>query len=92
MTRRKEIIELISEKPMTANQLAQHFETIIPEIVEDLVHIRQTLAGGGKKFVIIPASCNCCSFLFRERDKIKKPSKCPKCRSEDISEPAFAVQ
>lgn len=77
---------------MTINQLANHFGVIIPEIVEDMVHIKETAKAKNKKFIINPAVCNHCGFSFKDRNKLKKPSKCPKCKSEDISEPVFAVQ
>jgi transcriptional regulator len=36
-----------------------------------------------------PARCLACAFLFEERSRFTKPSRCPNCRSERISPPRF---
>ncbi|MBA3060962.1 MAG: transcriptional regulator, partial [Nitrospirae bacterium] len=39
-----------------------------------------------------PAECAKCSFVFRKRERLKKPGKCPICRSEFIQEPLFLIK
>jgi len=38
------------------------------------------------------AQCKKCEFKFEERSKIRKPSKCPKCKSEWIMAPLFSIK
>ena len=90
MTRREEITSLLEKEPASAKHLADIFGTILPEILEDLKHIK--LSVRPKKLVVVPAKCEDCGFVFKERKKIKAPSKCPKCRSERISEPLFQIK
>ena len=44
-----------------------------------------------KKLKIKPAQCKKCSFTFKERSKVKKPGRCPKCKSEWIMAPLFRI-
>ena len=89
MTRREEIIKLLSEKKLTANSIAKIFDVELSEIIEDLEHIKKSIKP--KKLKQEPAYCKKCSFTFKERDKIRKPSKCPKCKSEWIQEALFYI-
>ena len=58
------------------------------EVLEHLEHIKIALHGG---LVIIPALCLGCGFSFRKRERLKKPGRCPVCRSERIVEPSFSI-
>ena len=91
-TRRKEMIALLEQQKMTARQLAERFEVEVPDILEDLKHIAQTIKATHKKLKEQWAVCNICGFVFKEREKFSRPSKCPKCRSEGTTEPVFWVE
>ncbi len=39
-----------------------------------------------------PAYCKSCNFVFKERSKISKPSKCPRCKSEWIEAQMFWIE
>jgi len=90
MTRREEIEKILLKEEKSAHQLANMFQTELKEILEDLAHIE--LSVKPKKIVITPARCKKCGFLFKERSKIKKPSKCPRCRSEWIQAQLFRIR
>jgi len=90
LTRRQEIIKFLEEQPMSINQIANLYKTKTEEILEDIPHIKKTIHP--KKLKIIPAVCKKCGFVFKERTKLRAPSKCPRCRSEWISEPLFKIE
>ncbi len=87
---RKEMIELLKEGHATVSDLARRFECDKKDIEEDLEHIRKTLRKEGMTLKITPAVCKKCGFNF-SKDKVGKPSKCPKCRSTWIAEPSFRI-
>ncbi|MBI2546598.1 HTH domain-containing protein [Candidatus Woesearchaeota archaeon] len=91
MTRRQQIIQILRQTPQTVKQLADYFEVTRGEIETDLVHIEKSVRAENQKLVIQPASCRECSFVFRERSRLRKPSKCPRCKSEAITEPVFSI-
>ncbi len=89
ITRRQEIIEMLEKQPMSINQLANLYKMKIDELLEDFPHIKKTIHP--KKLKITPAVCRKCGFVFKERTKVRAPSKCPRCRSEWIEEPMFKI-
>jgi hypothetical protein len=89
MTRREEIIKILSKEKKSAQEFAYYFNIDLNEILDDLEHIKRSIRP--KKLNVDPAKCKNCAFIFKERSKIKKPSKCPRCRSEWIMPPLFSL-
>lgn len=90
MTRREEIIEILGKEEKSAQELANHFQVEMFEILVDLKHIKYSIKP--KKLLMNPSKCKKCGFVFKERSRIKKPSKCPKCKSEWIMAPLFRIE
>ena len=90
MTRREQLIEILSKEEKSAQQLANDFKVELFVILEDLKHIKYSIKP--KKLLQKPAQCKKCGFKFKERSKVKKPSKCPKCKSEWIMAPLFSIK
>jgi len=62
----------------------------LSELYAELEHVAKTLKRRGIKLRIINARCKNCGYEFN-RERFKKPSKCPRCKSERISPPLFYV-
>jgi len=92
MTRRKEMIELLNKEMYSVSHLARHFKCTISEIIEDLNHITQSMLSKNKRLRSKPPICNHCGFIFKERKRLSRPTKCPKCKSEYITEPYFFIK
>ena len=75
---------------MSVAQLARLFDQSPREVEEDLRHLFRSLKATGRRAVVEPATCRKCDFVF-ERDKLRKPGKCPRCRGTWISEPRIAI-
>jgi predicted Zn-ribbon and HTH transcriptional regulator len=94
-TRRESIAELLTqtEMPLTAREIAMLLGLKSRAIVyEDLQHIALSARRRDKELVSVPASCGKCEFVFKGRTSMKKPSKCPKCRSEWIFEASYIIR
>jgi len=89
MTRRQQIIEILEQQKQTAQQLANYFQVQLKDIIEDLEHIKKSI--NPKKLETIHAYCKHCNFVFKERLRVSKPSKCPKCKSEWIEAQMFEI-
>ncbi|MBW2976999.1 transcriptional regulator [Candidatus Woesearchaeota archaeon] len=90
MTRREKIIEILSKEEKSAQQLANELQAQLFEILEDLGHIKHSIKP--RKLMALPAKCRKCGFAFEERSKIKKPGRCPRCKSEWIMAPLFRIR
>ncbi len=89
MTRREEIIEILGERRVSAQQLANIFKVELIEIIDDLGHIERSI--NPRKLRRSPAFCKKCGFVFKERSRIKCPSRCPKCKSEWVNAQEFWI-
>lgn len=94
LTVRQKIIEALKGQMLTAKEISQAVGIKEKEVSEHLPHIAMTIAaheGEGMRFAVEPSQCLECGFVFRKRDRLKTPSKCPVCRSEEITETRFGV-
>jgi transcriptional regulator len=87
-TIRQKIISLLAERTVSAKELSAEVLVSEKEIYEHLEHIHRSV---GKGLTVMPAECRKCGFVFKKRDKMKKPGRCPVCHSELIQEPFFTV-
>ena len=90
-TIRQQIISLLDGNALTAKDISADIRISEKEVYEHLEHIRKTVNKAEHRFSIQAPVCRKCGFTFRKRDKLRKPGKCPVCRSEIIQEPLFSV-
>jgi predicted Zn-ribbon and HTH transcriptional regulator len=58
------------------------------QVEEHLTHVVKTiLRDKTRQFILDPARCQDCDFVFRDRSRLTSPSRCPHCRSEAIAPP-----
>jgi predicted Zn-ribbon and HTH transcriptional regulator len=77
--------------PLSALEISGYVGVAEKEVYEHLVHIQRSVNKSGDRFKTIPAECRQCGFVFRKRERLKKPGRCPVCRSESIQEPLFSI-
>ncbi len=93
-TRRKKIIDILleSEQPISPSEIALRIdERNVNIIYNDMEHIAKTLKSMNYKMIVEPPVCKKCGYVFKKTLN-KKPSRCPKCKSEWIEEPRFLVR
>lgn len=99
LTIREKIMNLLleSENPLSITEIAHYLDIPLKDkkiIYDALTHIAKTIrrkTHHNYQLVMIPPICKNCGYVFKELDKPKKPSKCPRCRSERIIEPRFKI-
>jgi transcriptional regulator len=90
-TVRRRMIDLLKSREMDARELSAMVGVGEKEIYDHLVHIRKSVAGRGKTFRLNPAACFSCGFIFRKRQRVTRPSRCPRCRSPRIAPPTYTI-
>jgi predicted Zn-ribbon and HTH transcriptional regulator len=88
-TIRKKIISLLKEKTLSVKDISFYVMIPVKDASEHLEHIQKNKRD--YRLDMTPARCNTCGFVFKKRDKLKKPGKCPVCRSALIEEPLFSI-
>jgi hypothetical protein len=94
-TRREAIEELLqnTDVPLTAKDICDSLDISAKSIVyEDIEHISKTVRAKGKELLVNPAVCIECGYRFPVGHNARRPSKCPKCRSERIEDPSFIIK
>ncbi len=91
-TVRQRMIELLTETRLSSYQLAQLLGIPERRVEEHLPHVVRSLARDRlRQFVLDPSACSVCGFVFRDRTKLTRPSRCPKCRSEAVTAPRYGI-
>jgi predicted Zn-ribbon and HTH transcriptional regulator len=91
-TIRRKLIASLSESTLSAGELSVLAGIPEKDVHQHLQHIQKTIGTTGDFLIVQPAECKKCGFLFQKRTRLKKPSKCPVCRSSFIEEPLFAIR
>jgi predicted Zn-ribbon and HTH transcriptional regulator len=92
-TPRQRIIELITGTRLSSHQLAQLLAIPERQVEDHLTHVVKTLARDrSRRFVLDPSVCQNCGFVFRDRTRLTRPSRCPVCHSEGITPPRYGIE
>lgn len=93
LTPRQQIMELIAGTRRTARQLAELVGIPERQVEEHLAHIVRSVAHDKtRRFLLEPSECQDCAYSFRERTRLTRPSRCPRCRSEAITAPQYGIE
>ena len=85
-TLRKEIARALEEGPLDLRQISQLFRIREKEALDHLKHIARSY-----RIRMDPPACQRCGFIFKKRERLNTPSRCPLCKSESISPPRYQV-
>ena len=91
-TVRHEIMAALKGATLTAKNISSEVRITEKEAYEHLEHIQKSLGGVHGLLVITPAECKKCGFIFKKRERLKKPGRCPVCHNEAIKPPAFSIE
>lgn len=90
-TVRQRIAELLRAGELTAQEISRQASVAERDVAEHLRHLEHTLAQSGERLRVFSPHCVKCGFVFGEREKHGRPSRCPKCKSERLSKARFSV-
>jgi len=82
---------LLRQGRWTARDLSRNLRAPMKLVIDDLEHLRRSLREG-EAWAVDPAECERCGFVFEERERVEKPSRCPSCKGERIREAAFGIE
>jgi predicted Zn-ribbon and HTH transcriptional regulator len=85
------IMTELERGPLSARDLSGLVGIPEKEVAGHLEHIRQSLHRSGRRFVVQPAECSKCGFVFDKRERLTRPSRCPVCKTESLHAPLFSL-
>lgn len=89
-TTRERIADRLREEPATPRVLADEFAVTNSNAVEHVRHLARSLDHSDEELLVAPPECQDCGF-DRFDDRANLPSRCPECKSESVSQPAFRI-
>jgi predicted Zn-ribbon and HTH transcriptional regulator len=92
LTARQHLMNLLAGTRRTSRELAELLAISERQIEDHLTHIVRSVARDRtRRFILEPSTCHDCGFIFRERTRLTRPSRCPRCRSEAIAPPRYGI-
>jgi predicted Zn-ribbon and HTH transcriptional regulator len=91
-TVRQAIKTLIERRTLSARDISSIVRIPEKEVLDHLEHIRIASHKDGQHLLLTPALCKKCGFIFRKRERLGRPGKCPVCRNEQIAEPLYGIR
>ncbi|MCY0860456.1 MAG: transcriptional regulator [Sulfolobaceae archaeon] len=94
LTTREKLFLLLStsSKPLTSREIMRKLDIRREkELYEHLNHLALSLKRTEFTLIVFPPRCANCGYVF-SLEKIKKPSRCPKCKSQKIIPPMFLIR
>ena len=82
---------LLLDHPMTMAEIAGQLGISKRDVADDIAHLLKSLERSDYDTIVTPAKCRKCGFTFEE-SKLKKPGRCPQCRSTWIEPPRVEVR
>ena len=93
LTPRQRIIHALTLTHMSSKDLSASLGIPEREIEQHLLHVRKSLhRQPDQQFTLTVPYCWDCHYEFKTRTKLTRPSRCPQCKSEDISSPKFSIE
>ncbi len=87
-TCRQALAELLRRQSLSARELAEILLLEESEVEHHLEHLRRSHKS---RLRLAPARCLACGYVFRGRERIKAPGRCPCCREERVAGPWFRL-
>lgn len=89
-TTRERIADRLRDEPATPSALAAEFAITAGSAISHVEHISRSVEGTGERLLVAPPECHECGFTDFD-DPLNRPSRCPSCKNEGVSEPAFTI-
>jgi len=92
LTVRQDIALALRAGPATARDLSKAVGASEKQVLDHLVHLARSLKAHGAQLVMTPVECLDCGFVFSQREKPGRPSRCAKCHGGRLTLPEFAIR
>lgn len=91
-TIRQNIVSALKSQNLSVRDISVAVRIPEKEVYGHLYHIKKTMSKKHYTFITSPAKCKKCGFVFRKRERLERPGKCPSCRGESIEGPFFSIE
>jgi predicted Zn-ribbon and HTH transcriptional regulator len=90
-TIRQKIVLLLNDKEMTAREISRAVGIREREVYEHLPHIARSALAQERKLAVLPFRCMSCGYVFEQRKRFTRPSRCPRCKKTHLETPTYRL-
>ena len=90
-TIRQDIIALLKAEECSVRDISVSIGIPEKEVYEHLSHISRTVTTQRKKLAVKPFECRHCGYVFKDRKRLSRPSRCPKCKGTYLKGAAYKI-
>ncbi|MEA3358956.1 MAG: transcriptional regulator [Thermodesulfobacteriota bacterium] len=90
-TIRQQIINLLNDDDFSAREISQAIGIKEKEVYDHLGHVSRSISAQNKMLTILPAQCLSCGYVFKNRKRFTRPSRCPRCKNSHIETPKYRI-
>ena len=91
-TDRQRLASLLSQDCLTVRELSQQLGLPENQVTDHLAHIQRSQKNRSGQLSVVPARCRSCGFVFKDRQRFSRPSRCPRCRRSHIEAARFLIK
>jgi predicted Zn-ribbon and HTH transcriptional regulator len=89
-TTRQRIADRLRDDALAAGAIAREFEIRTSDALTHVEHIAKSLDATDEQLLVAPPTCKDCGFDEFD-DLVNRPSRCPDCKSEAVTEPSYRI-
>lgn len=90
LTIRQKMKGLLEQDKWNSLELSSELSIEERVVFHHLEHVKRSLKG--KRLVVDPYVCQGCGYVFRKRNRLDRPGRCPKCRGSHIMMATFSIK
>ena len=91
-TLRQTLAETLRAGEYSAHELSRLVGIPEKTVADHLSHLAQSLPRHVERLMVTCPECLHCGYLFADRARLSRPSRCPKCRSTHLTPPLFRIR
>jgi predicted Zn-ribbon and HTH transcriptional regulator len=88
-TIRQVLASVLESRELSAAELARELVLTPGEVENHLGHLKRSHKD---RLRLSPARCQDCGYVFRKRDRLDAPGRCPRCRGQRVEGPWFSLR
>lgn len=90
-TIRQALAEALRHGAHSAHDLSRLIGLPEKAVAGHLDHLVRSLPAHGERLLVTSPECLTCGYPFPARQRLTRPSRCPKCRGTHLAEPVFRI-
>jgi predicted Zn-ribbon and HTH transcriptional regulator len=91
VTIRAALRRVLGEGLFSAHEISGRVGISEKDVAEHLQHLSRSLKSGAERLDIEQARCESCGFVFKDRERLTRPSRCPRCKGERLAAARYGI-